>query len=92
LYLEIIVLKCSRANVVHNISPLVDVSVNAEEFRQILDVVEGAKEDKARWSAFLNHLKDRGLERVGPVVSDDCSGLMESACEHFPATHWERCV
>jgi hypothetical protein len=32
------------------------VIVNSEGFREILDICEGAKEDKFDWSAFLRHL------------------------------------
>src|SRR5262249_19591040 len=31
---------------------------------EILGICEGAKEDKAGWSAFLKHLKERGLKEV----------------------------
>jgi hypothetical protein len=34
--------------------------VNGEGYREILGICEGAKEDKAGWSAFLSHLKERG--------------------------------
>src|SRR5579872_5952817 len=57
LYLEGIVLKRSWAGEVRNVSLLVAISVNAEGYREILGIVEGAKEDKASWTAFLRHLK-----------------------------------
>src|SRR5262245_1692095 len=56
LYLDGIVLKRSWAGEVRNVSLLVAISVNADGYRQILGIVEGAKEDKAGWSAFLSHL------------------------------------
>jgi transposase len=37
------------------------IAVNGEGYREILGICKGAKEDKAGWSAFLKHLKDRGL-------------------------------
>ena len=37
------------------------IGVNAEGYREILGICEGAKEDKSGWSAFLRHLVDRGL-------------------------------
>ena len=60
LYLDGIVLKRSWAGEVRNVSLLVAISVNAEGYREILGIVEGAKEDKAGWSGFLAHLKGRG--------------------------------
>jgi putative transposase len=34
-------------------------SANSEGYREILGIVEGAKEDKAGWSGVLKHLKER---------------------------------
>src|SRR5262249_15382731 len=84
LYLDGIVLKRSWAGEVRNVSLLVAISVNDEGYRQILGIVEGAKEDKAGWSAFLSHLKGRGLQGVELIISDACMGLVESAAELFP--------
>ena len=60
------------------------ILVNADGYRQILGIVEGAKEDKAGWSAFLAYLKGRSLQGVELIVSDACMGLVESAAEYFP--------
>jgi putative transposase len=91
-YLDGIVLKRSWAGEVRNVSPLVAISVNADGYRHILGIVEGAKEDKAAWSAFLAHLKGRGLRGVELIVSDACMGLVESAAEYFPEARWQRCM
>jgi hypothetical protein len=77
---------------VRNVSLVVAISVNADGYRQILGIVEGAKEDKAGWSAFLAHLKGRGLRGVELIVSDACMGLVESAAEFFPEARWQRCM
>jgi putative transposase len=58
LYLDGIVLKRTWAGKVRNVSLLMAISVNAEGYRQILGIVEGAKEDKAGWGAF-------SLSRIG---------------------------
>jgi len=92
LYLDGIVLKRSWAGEVRNVSLLVAISVNAEGYREILGIVEGAKEDKAGWSAFLKHLGERGLQGVQLVISDACQGLVESAAEFYPEARWQRCT
>src|ERR1700742_558839 len=61
LYLDGIVLKRSWAGEVRNVSLLVAISVNAEGYREILGIVEGAKEEKAGWGGCRAHLKGRGL-------------------------------
>jgi putative transposase len=60
-YLDGIVLKRSWAGEVRNVLLLVATSVNSEGYREILGIVESAKEDKAGWLGFLIHLKDRGI-------------------------------
>ncbi len=92
LYLDGIVLKRSWAGEVRNVSLLVAIGVNEEGYREILGIVEGAKEDKKGWGAFLKHLKERGLEGVELVISDACLGLVESAAEFYPEAQWQRCV
>jgi putative transposase len=68
------------------------IAVNGEGYREILGICEGAKEDKAGWSGFLKHLKERGLKGVRLIISDACMGLSESAAEFFPDAAWQRCV
>lgn len=91
-YLDGIVMKRTWAGEVRNVSLLVAIAVNAEGYREILGIVEGAKEDKAGWSGFLKHLKERGLQGVRLIVSDACLGLTEAAAEFFPDAAWQRCV
>jgi putative transposase len=86
------VLKRSWAGEVRNVSLLVAIAVNGEGYREILGICEGAKENKAGWSAFLSHLKERGLSGVRLVISDACLGLAESAAEFFPEAAWQRCI
>jgi putative transposase len=91
-YLDGVVLKRSWAGEVRNVSLLVAIGVSAEGHREILGICEGAKEDKAGWSAFLAHLERRGLKGVRLVISDACLGLVESVAEFYPDAQWQRCV
>lgn len=56
-YLDGIVLKRTWADQVRNVSVLVAIGVTEDGYRQILGILEGAKEDKSGWSNFLRHLK-----------------------------------
>ena len=91
-YLDGVVLKRSWAGEVRNISVLVAIGVGTDGYRQILGVAEGEKEDLSGWSAFLRHLKDRGLKGVQLIISDACRGLIEAAGEMYPQARWQRCV
>ena len=55
-------------------------------------MAEGSKEDKAIWTAFLRHLKERGLNGVWLFASDKCLGLVESLGEFYPEALWQRCA
>ena len=91
-FLDGIVMKRSWAGEVRNVSLLVAIGVTREGYREILGIVEGPKEDKSGWSAFLRHLVDRGLSGAQLIVSDACRGLVESAAEFLPDARWQRCV
>ena len=91
-YLDGIFLKRSWAGEIRNVSVLVAVGVSSRGRRQILGVCEGAKEDKAGWSGFLRHLKERGLKDVELIISDACLGLVESVGDFYPKARWQRCT
>lgn len=92
IYLDGIVLKRSWGGEVKNVSVLVAVGVDQHGYRRILGVCEGHKEDKAGWSGFLKHLKERGLQGVRLIISDACTGLVESVAEYYPQADWQRCT
>jgi transposase-like protein len=91
-FLDGLWLKRSWGGEVRNVSLLVAIGVNDEGFREVLAVAEGSKEDKASWTAFLRHLKERGLKGIRLFVSDKCLGLVESLGEFYPEALWQRCT
>jgi putative transposase len=91
-FLDGLWLKRSWGGEVRNVSLLVAIGVNEEGFREVLAVAEGSKEDKASWTAFLRHLKERGLKGIRLFVSDKCLGLVESLGEFYPEAMWQRCA
>jgi len=91
-YLDGIYLKRSWGGEVQNVAVLVAMGVSQEGLREVLGVVEGAKEDKVGWLNFLRHLKSRGLTGPRLFVSDKCLGLLEALGETYPEGRWQRCV
>jgi transposase-like protein len=91
-FLDGLWLKHSWTGKVRDVSLLVAISVNDEDFREALAVAEGSKENKASWTAFLWHLKERGLKGVPLFVWDKCLGLVESLGEFYPEVLWQRCA
>jgi len=90
-YLDGICLKRTWGSEVRNVSVLVAVGVGEDGYRDILGVAEGCKEDKAGWSGFLAHLKQRGLKCPELIISDKCIGLIESLGDYYPDAKWQRC-
>jgi transposase-like protein len=91
-YLDGVWLNREFGGEVRPVAVLVAIGVNAEGFREVLGVTEGAKEDTESGRAFLRHLKGRGLRGVRLVISDKCLGLVEALGECFPEALWQRCV
>jgi putative transposase len=91
-YLDGIWLKRSWGGEVKNIAILVAVGVDQDGFRQVLGVMEGMKEDKESWTAFLRYLKERGLRGLRLFISDKCLGLVDSLPDFYPEAQWQRCV
>jgi transposase-like protein len=91
-FLDGIWLKRSWGGEVRNVSVLVAMGVNRQGYREILGVMEGAREDAESWRNFLRSLKARGLRGVRLAVSDKCLGLVETLPEFYPECSWQRCV
>lgn len=91
-FLDGLVLKRTWAGEVRNVSVLAAIGVGTDGYRKVLGIAEGAKEDKAGWSAFLKHLKERGLAGAVLFISDACTGLVESIAEFYPEADWQRCA
>lgn len=91
-YLDGVWLKRSWGGEVRNLAVLVAMAVRADGHREILGVIEGAKEDKESWLSFLRQLKARGLSGVRLVISDKCLGLVEALGEVYPEASWQRCM
>ena len=91
-FLDGIWLKRSWGGEVKNVSILVAIGVNQDGYREVLGVMEGAKEDKTSWVNFLRYMKGRGLAGVRLFISDKCLGLIESLVEFYPTANWQRCA
>jgi putative transposase len=74
-----------------DVAVLVAVGVGADGYRQVLGVEVAHGETEQTWSEFLGGLRERGLEGVRLVVSDDHAGLGRARREHFPGVPWQRC-
>jgi transposase-like protein len=91
-YVDGIYLRRNWGGEFENVSILVALGVNEDGYREVIGAAEGMKEDKASWKAFLQWLKERGLDGVRLIVGDKCLGMLEAAAEVFPQAKYQRCT
>ena len=85
-------LKRSWGGEVQNVSVLVAISVNRDEFREIIGAAEGMKKDRESWRSFFVWLKERGLTGVRLIIGDKNLGMLETIPEVFPDARYQRCT
>ena len=70
---------------------LIASGVRPDGYREPIGFAVGDSESFATWDALFRSLKERKLERVDFVVSDDHAGLKKAAMKHFSSATWQRC-
>jgi transposase-like protein len=70
---------------------LVVCGVDGRGFREVLGCWIAESESEASWSAVFAELKQRGLNGVRYVVSDDHAGMVKAIDRHFQGAVWQRC-
>jgi putative transposase len=91
LLVDALVLKVRERGQVRALSALIATGVNAQGYREILGLQLGDSESDASWTAFFTWLKQRGLQGVDLVVSDDHGGLITAVRVQFQGATWQRC-
>lgn len=72
-------IKVRRQEAVRSTSVLIALVVSEEGYREVLGLSLGDSESEATWSTFFRSLKERGLQGVDLIVSDDHLGLAGAA-------------
>lgn len=80
-----------EAGQVHSSGALIVKGVRADGQREILTVEVANTESQASWSEVFAHLKQRGLQGVKYVVSDEHGGLVAALDRYFQGAAWQRC-
>src|SRR5450756_316733 len=70
---------------------LIATSVNDEGIREVLGFTVADGESEAAWNEFFLSLKERGLEEVDLVTSDDHGGLTKAIRKQFCGASWQHC-
>ena len=91
LLVDALVLRIREDGQVKSWSALVATGVNTQGYREVLGLGLGDSESDATWTAFFRTLKDRGLQGVDWVISDDPRGLVKAVQAQFQGATWPRC-
>jgi putative transposase len=70
---------------------LIALGINTEGRRCVLAVELANRESRSSWRDFLLRLKERGLQGVELVVSDDHPGLRDAIPKVLTEACWQRC-
>ena len=91
LYVDARYEKVREAGQVRDAAVLVASGITPEGERQILGVSVSLSEHETHWKAFLKSLKDRGLNSMKLIISDDHEGLGAARRAVFGSIPWQRC-
>ena len=88
---DAMVIRIREDNRVRQRSLLIAVGINESGLREVLGIGLGDSESEDSWSEFFYGLKERGLNGVDLIVSDDHGGLVKAIRKHFQGVSWQRC-
>jgi transposase-like protein len=91
LYVDARYEKVREAGQVRDAAVLVATGITPEGERQVLGVSVSLSEHETHWKAFLKSLKDRGLNGMKLIISDDHEGLGAARRAVFGSVPWQRC-
>jgi transposase-like protein len=77
--------------VIANQAVMIAIAVDFEGRRNVLAVELANRESQSSWREFCMALKERGLQGVELVISDDHAGLRKAIAEVFTEAVWQRC-
>lgn len=83
--------KVREDGVIRSQAVMIAIGIDWEGRRCILAVEVANRESSTSWKEFALGLKQRGLNGVELVVSDDHAGLRAAIREVFPEAAWQRC-
>ncbi len=91
LFVDALFLKVRENGAVVSRAVLVGIGVTAEGYREVIACECFDSESEQSWAGFFRRLKERGLEGIQLVISDQHAGLKKAIGLHFQGTPWQRC-
>ncbi len=91
LIVDAMVIDVRRDEAVRASGCLIAYGINEDGFREPLDVLLADSENETSWIELFSGLKQRGLNGVELVVSDNHGGLVNALKQQFQGAQWQRC-
>ena len=91
LYVDARYEKVREAGQVRDAAVLMATGITPQGERQVLGVSVAISEHESHWKTFLKGLKDRGMNGVQLVISDDHEGLGAARRAVLGSVPWQRC-
>lgn len=91
LYLDARYEKVREAGQVRDAAVLIATGITLAGERQVLGVSVSLSEHETHWRAFLQSLKERGVQEIQLIISDDHAGLGAARRRVFGSIPWQRC-
>jgi putative transposase len=91
LYVDARYEKVRQAGQVRDAAVLMATGITPKGERQVLGVSVSLSEHESHWKSFLKGLKDRGMNGVELVISDDHEGLGAARRAVLGSIPWQRC-
>ena len=90
-YLDAQYQKVRIGGMVQDVALLLAIGVSQQGKRSVLGISVADSEAKVHWHTFLESLKNRGLQGVELIISDNHSGLASARKRVFSGIAWQRC-
>lgn len=91
LLVDAIMLKVREEGRVRARALMIATGINHAGYREILGIRLGDSESEAGWTELFVSLKQRGLQGVDLMVSDNHQGLVNALQAQFQGASWQRC-
>ena len=88
---DAIYLKIREEGRVRSNALMIAIGVNEEGYREVLGFEIADSESEIGLGNFFAKLKERGLEEVDLITSDNHKGLVQAIRKHFQGAVWQRC-
>lgn len=91
LYIDGTYVKIQRNGKYENECFYIVLGLTSDNRREILSIVNFPTESTTNWECVFDNLRERGVEHVGIIVSDNLKGIDSGIAKKFPSSAHQKC-